>query len=60
MKVLIVEDDERISAPLKEELEHQQYIVDLAADGQSALTMASDDFYDLILLDIMLPQLGGM
>lgn len=60
MKVLIVEDDERISAPLKEELEHQQYIVDLAADGESALTMASDDFYDLILLDIMLPRLSGM
>lgn len=59
MKVLIVEDDERISEPLKEELEHQQFIVNLAYDGQQALRMASDDFYDLILLDIMLPFISG-
>jgi DNA-binding response OmpR family regulator len=60
MKVLIVEDDERIAAPIKEELEHQQYLVDTAFDGENGLSLASQVHYDLILLDIMLPKLNGL
>ncbi|OWY62070.1 DNA-binding response regulator, partial [cyanobacterium TDX16] len=40
MKILIVEDDDRISIPLKEELQHQNYVVDLAFDGSQGLEMA--------------------
>jgi len=59
MKVLIVEDDERIAAPIKEELEHQQYLVHTAFDGESGLLLAKEDHYDLILLDVMLPKMDG-
>ena len=60
MKVLIVEDDDRIAAPIKEELEHQQYLVHTAFDGEAGLELATNDHYDLILLDIMLPKLDGV
>jgi len=60
MRALIVEDDERISTPLKEELQYQHYLVDVAADGALAFEMATRDFYNLILLDVMLPKLDGL
>ncbi|OQR26567.1 hypothetical protein BWR15_30760 [Pseudomonas sp. T] len=56
MKILIVEDDDRISIPLKEELQHQNYVVDLAFDGSQGLEMATAGRYDIILLDLMLPR----
>jgi two-component system response regulator QseB len=59
MKILIVEDDDRISIPLKEELQHQNYVVDLAFDGSQGLEMATAGRYDIILLDLMLPKLNG-
>lgn len=60
MKLLIIEDDERIAIPLKEDLEHQKYVVELAADGEMGLEMALSGQYELILLDLMLPQIDGM
>lgn len=60
MKVLIVEDDHRIAVPIKEDLEHQNYIVDCAADGKTALELAASADYDLILLDLMLPEMDGI
>jgi DNA-binding response OmpR family regulator len=60
MKVLIVEDDERIADPLKEELEHQQYVVLVALDGECGLSIALEEFFDVILLDVMLPKLDGI
>ena len=60
MKVLIIEDDERIAEPIKEVLEHQQYLVSLAGDGETGLNLALGEHYDLILLDIMLPKLDGI
>lgn len=59
MKVLIIEDDERIAGPLKEELEHHQYLVSLAFDGENGLSLALVEHYDLILLDILLPKIDG-
>ncbi len=60
MKILIVEDDERIALPLKEDLEHQHYVVQLACDGESGLNLGSEEEYDVILLDLMLPMMDGM
>lgn len=60
MKVLIIEDDERLAIPLKEDLEHQQYLVSLAGDGEVGLDMASQESFDIILLDLMLPVVDGM
>lgn len=60
MKILIIEDDERIAQPLIEELKHQNYVVDFAADGELGLDMATAGQYDVILLDLMLPKLNGV
>ena len=60
MRILLVEDDDRIAKPLAEDLRHQQYIVDLAADGVAGWDYAQAIDYDLILLDLMLPRLDGV
>jgi two-component system response regulator QseB len=60
MKVLIVEDDIRIALPLKEELEHRNYLVQLSHDGEDALKKAISGDFDLIILDVMLPVIDGM
>lgn len=59
MKILIVEDDERIALPLKEELQHQNYVVDIALDGVQGLEMGMTGEYDIVVLDLMLPKLDG-
>ena len=59
-KVLIIEDDEGIADFLRLELEHEGYSVLYAADGRSALELFEHDTPDIILLDIMLPQLNGL
>jgi DNA-binding response OmpR family regulator len=58
-KILLVEDDDRIAIPLREDLENQSYLVDRAIDGEVGLQLASQGDYDLILLDLMLPKLDG-
>lgn len=59
MKLLLVEDDWEISELLTEVLTEQQYLVDVAADGQAGWDFVEAFDYDLILLDIMLPKLDG-
>ena len=59
-KILIVEDEEKLSRFVELELLHEGYEVDKAFDGRSALDMAMENDYDLILLDIMLPKLNGL
>lgn len=60
MKILIVEDDDRIAKPLAEDLRHQHHVVDLAGDGIEGWEYATAASYDLILLDLMLPKLDGI
>ena len=60
MKILLVEDDERIVEPLYEDLTDQHYAVDLAYDGQTAWDLLDVYSYDLILLDVMLPKIDGL
>ena len=59
-RILIVEDEEKIARFLELELTHEGYEVGKAADGRSALDMALASTWDLILLDVMLPQLNGL
>jgi heavy metal response regulator len=59
MRILIVEDDEKISDVLKRGLTDQHYSVDIAADGEEAVFLAKTNDYDLIILDILLPKLDG-
>lgn len=60
MKILLIEDDDRISRPLAEELSHQHHVVDTAFDGVEGWDYATSVEYDLILLDLMLPKLDGI
>ena len=60
MKILIVEDDARIAAPLAKDLRHQHHSVDVAEDGLEGWNYAQAASYDLILLDWMLPKLDGV
>jgi two-component system, OmpR family, response regulator QseB len=60
MRILIVEDDDRIAKPLAEDLRHQNHVVDIANDGLAGWNYTQTVFYDLILLDIMLPLLDGI
>ncbi len=60
MRILIVEDDEFVGQALAAILEDQDYGIDIATDGQTAWELAQTVTYDLILLDVMLPKLGGI
>ena len=60
MKILIVEDDAGISDFVISELEHEGYTTSLAVNGREALVKFENEKPDLILLDIMLPELNGL
>jgi two-component system OmpR family response regulator len=61
MKILLVEDEEKLASALAKGLEHEGYAVDSIADGKKALTRISlhRNDYDLIILDLMLPSMDG-
>lgn len=59
-RILVVEDEAKIARFVELELSHEGYEVDKAEDGRAGLELALSTDYDLILLDIMLPQISGM
>lgn len=60
MRILLVEDDLQLAETLAEALSDQLYAVDIATDGILALDYAKAVDYDLLLLDVMLPELDGI
>jgi len=60
MRVLVVEDERKISSYLKRGLEEQGYAVDTAFTGLEALEYADAAPYDMIILDILLPEMDGL
>lgn len=60
MRILLVEDDRRLAEILAEALTDQLYAVDLAFEAESALREIEVNGYDLLLLDVMLPELDGI
>jgi len=60
MKILVVEDDEPLLKTLISILEEGSYEVDFATDGDNGLYLAERRIYDLLILDIMLPQKSGL
>lgn len=60
MKILVVDDEERIRRLLKMYLEREEYIIDEADNGDDALTKALENDYHLILLDLMMPGKDGI
>lgn len=59
MRALIVEDDGGVATFIRRGLEDAEFTVDLAADGECGLTQASGGAYDVIVLDLMLPERDG-
>lgn len=59
MRVLLIEDDKKISASVVKNLKSQGYAVDTAFDGLQGEELASVNEYDVILLDVMLPKQDG-
>ncbi|AZP17519.1 response regulator transcription factor [Streptomyces aquilus] len=59
MRVLVVEDEARYAAGLRDGLEAEGFAVDVARDGVDGLWLAREHTYDAIVLDIMLPGLNG-
>lgn len=60
MKILIIEDEPGVAAFLKRGLEEQSFIADVAYDGQTGKQLCLQNEYDVILLDIVLPQINGL
>jgi DNA-binding response OmpR family regulator len=62
MKILVVEDQEKIAKSIKEGLEQHGYAVDTIGDGKKALSLLEYGYYnyDLIILDVMLPSVSGI
>jgi two-component system copper resistance phosphate regulon response regulator CusR len=59
MKILLVDDDKNIAAFIKLALEDNNYEVDVAFDGIAGKTMAVENKYDIIILDVLLPGMNG-
>lgn len=59
MRLLLVEDDAKLSAVLARALREESYAVDIAQDGQEAEFLAFENTYDVIILDLMLPVQDG-
>ena len=60
MRILVVEDEHKIASSLKKGLEQESYAVDLAFTGPDGYDLASSETYDLIILDLMLPEMSGI
>ncbi len=60
MKILVVDDEDNIRELLKFSLEKNGFVVKEASDGEQALTVLSNYIPDLIILDLMLPQIDGL
>jgi len=59
VRLLVVDDEEQLSAAMRRGLVREGFAVDVAATGPAALDLAEDGEYDVILLDLMLPGLSG-
>ncbi|NOU92391.1 response regulator [Paenibacillus sp. LMG 31456] len=59
IKILVVEDDESFARFIELELEHESYSVTIADDGRKGLELAIAEEWNIILLDVMLPELNG-
>jgi DNA-binding response OmpR family regulator len=59
MRLLLVEDDARIASFLAKGLREQAYAVDVAASGEAALYQAAINTYDIVILDVMIPEPNG-
>ena len=59
MRVLVVDDEEKIRNVIKEYAEFEGYEIDEAADGMEAIAKCKTQDYDIIIMDVMMPKLDG-
>lgn len=60
MKVLAIEDDQKVLSYIQKGLEEEGYTVDTAADGKDGLFLATTENYDVMIIDRMLPNVDGL
>jgi len=60
MRVLVVEDEKKVSAFIQRGLEEEGFTVDVASDGEEGIEKAVAQAFDLILMDVMLPRMDGL
>lgn len=60
MKILMIEDEKRLCEAMERILKANNYLLDIATDGEYGLECALSDTYDIIILDIMLPKMDGI
>ena len=60
MHILLVEDDPRVASFIRRGLREERFTVDVATDGEQALSKAETAGHDLVILDLLLPKRGGM
>ncbi|MCC5930519.1 MAG: response regulator transcription factor [Cyclobacteriaceae bacterium] len=60
MKILVIEDDNRLAELLKRGLEDHQYIVTLVYDGEMGKKLALENSFDLVIMDLILPGINGL
>jgi two-component system, OmpR family, copper resistance phosphate regulon response regulator CusR len=60
MRILVVEDEAKVGSFIRRALEEESYAVDLSVDGAEGLELALAGTYDLIVLDVMLPNVSGL
>ncbi len=59
-RILIIEDEVTLAEGIRENLEAEGYVVDLASDGLAGLERIREGDYDLVILDVMLPEMDGI
>ena len=59
MRILLVEDENKVSSFVARGLTEERFAVDVAADGKTGLDLATTYHYDLVILDLMLPKIDG-
>ena len=59
-RVLIIEDEKNLARFVELELQHEGYSTQIAGDGRTGLELALEEDWDVILLDLMLPELNGL
>jgi DNA-binding response OmpR family regulator len=60
MRILVIEDEERVALPIKKGLEELGFSITVAADGSLGKRLALSEAFDLIITDILLPQVSGI
>jgi DNA-binding response OmpR family regulator len=60
VRILVVEDERRLATLLRRVLLEERHMVDLALDGEKGLLLATSGTYDVVILDVMLPEVDGI